>query len=90
MIILFASYSMLRLAPGDPTRSNMFGSEETGSAIDAEKGGLMGNEALRKKLHLDKPIVIGFSLWLKNIVLHNDWGQSASVEPGRDVFDLIL
>lgn len=89
-VILFASYCMLRLAPGDPTRSNMFGSEETGAAIDAEKGGLMGNEALKKKLHLDKPVIVGFALWLKKVVLENDWGQSAAVEPGRDVLDLIL
>ena len=44
--ILFASYAMLRLAPGDPTRSNLFGSDSAGSAVDAEKGGLMRNTAL--------------------------------------------
>ena len=48
--ILFASYAMLRLAPGDPTRSNLFGSDSAGSAVDAEKGGLMRNTALREKL----------------------------------------
>ena len=32
LAILFASYAMLRLAPGDPTRSSLFGSDSAGSA----------------------------------------------------------
>jgi peptide/nickel transport system permease protein len=87
--ILFASYAMLRLAPGDPTRSNLFGSDSAGSAVDAEKGGLMRNTALREKLDLDKPILVGFSRWLKKVVLHGDFGESAAVDPGKPVVQMI-
>jgi peptide/nickel transport system permease protein len=87
--ILFASYPMLRLAPGDRTRSNLFGSDSAGSAVDAEKGGLMRNTALREKLDLDKPILVGFSRWLKKVVLHGDFGESAAVDPGKPVVQMI-
>ena len=53
--ILFVSYCLLRLAPGDPTRSNLFGGEAAEMQIDAEKGGLSVNRSLREKLNLDKP-----------------------------------
>ena len=86
--ILFASYAMLRLAPGDPTRSNLFGSDSAGSAVDAEKGGLMRNTALREKLDLDKPIIIGFSRWFSRI-LKGDFGESAAVDPGKPVVQMI-
>ena len=87
-VILFASYVLLRLAPGDPTKSSMLGGGESGSAVSAEKGGLTGNSAMRQKLHLDRPVVIGFYYWFKN-VLKGDFGESASVDPGRPVLDLI-
>lgn len=88
LTILAASYLLLRLAPGDPTKSNMLNSGETGNAVSAEKGGFRGNTALREKLHLDRPVVIGFCCWLKDI-LKGDFGESAAVDPGRDVLDLI-
>ena len=88
LAILFTSYVLLRLAPGDPTRSSMLGSSETGAALSAEKGELRTNTAMRKKLHLDEPVAVGFCLWLKN-VLRGDFGESASVDPGRPVLDLI-
>ena len=34
LAILLVSYVLLRLAPGDPTRSSMFGSDSAGSALD--------------------------------------------------------
>ena len=87
-VILFASYVLLRLAPGDPTRSSMLGGENAGSAVSAEKGGLISNSAMREKLHLDRPVAVGFYYWCKN-VLKGDFGESASVDPGRPVLDLI-
>ena len=87
-VILFASYVLLRLAPGDPTRSSMLGGESSGSAVSAEKGGLISNSAMRQKLHLDRPVAVGFYYWFKN-VLKGDFGESASVDPGRPVLDLI-
>lgn len=88
LVILFASYGLLRLAPGDPTKSSMLGGGEAGSAVSAEKGGLQSNSAMREKLHLDRPIVIGFYYWLKN-VCKGDFGESVAVDPGRPVLDLI-
>jgi len=88
LAILFTSYVLLRLAPGDPTRSSMLGGAESGSAVSAEKGGFQTNAAMRKKLHLDEPVVTGFCLWLRN-VLRGDFGESAAVDPGRPVLDLI-
>lgn len=90
LAILFASYAMLRLAPGDPTRSSLFGSDSAGSAVDAGKGGLMGNNALREKLDLDKPLLTGFCRWLKQVILNGDFGESASVDPGRPVTEMIM
>ena len=89
LVILFVSYCLLRMAPGDPTRSNLFGSDSSAMAVDAEKGGLAGNQALRRKLNLDKPLAVGFILWLKGVVVHGDFGESAAVDPGRPVTDLI-
>jgi len=91
LTILLVSYVLLRLAPGDPTRSSLLGGDAPGgtAGISAEHGGLMGNTALRRKLNLDKPILTGFALWLKNIVLHGDFGESAAVDPGRPVTELI-
>lgn len=91
LTILLVSYVLLRLAPGDPTRSSLLGGDAPGggAGISAEHGGLMGNEAMRRKLNLDKPILTGFGLWLKGIVLEGDFGESASVDPGRPVTELI-
>ena len=89
LAILLVSYTMLRLAPGDPTRSSMFGENTAGNALNAEKGELAGNASLRKELNLDKPIFVGFALWLKQAV-KGDFGRSASVDPGRPVTAMIL
>ena len=87
LAILLVSYCLLRLAPGDPTRSSVLGGEERG--ISSERGGLMRNESLRKKLALDEPLPVGFSLWLWGVVRHGDFGESAAVDPGRPVTELI-
>ena len=87
-VILLASYVLLRLAPGDPAKSNMLNSGETGNAVSAEKGGLRSNSALREKLHLDRPVLTGFCYWMRD-VLKGDFGESAAVDPGRPVLDLI-
>ena len=90
LIILFVSYLLLRIAPGDPTRSSMFGSQGDGAGLSSEKSALVRNDSLREKLHLDKPAPVGFYLWMKQIVLHGDFGTSAAVDKGRPVSELIL
>ena len=90
LTILLVSYVLLRLAPGDPTKSSLFGSDSAGTAVNAEEGGLRQNRSMREALNLDKPILVGFGLWLRDVVLHGDFGVSASVDPGRPVTELIL
>ena len=87
-IILFASYVLMRLAPGDPTRSSMLG-EGAGTQMSSDQNTLARNQSLREKLHLDKPVPVGFLLWLER-VLHGDFGESAAVDKGRPVTGLIL
>ena len=88
LTILLVSYCMLRLAPGDPTRSNTLGGEE--QRMDSEKGDpTRGNKSMREKLALDKPWPVGFAQWLWNVVRHGDFGESAAVSPGVPVTTLI-
>ncbi len=87
-IILFASYVLMRLAPGDPTKSTMLG-EGAGAQMSSDRNALARNHSLREKLHLDKPVPVGFLLWLERVV-HGDFGESAAVDKGRPVTGLIL
>ena len=89
LVILFTSYLLLRIAPGDPTRSSMLSSQGA-EGLSSEQAALMKNDSMRKMLHLDKPAYIGFILWLGKIILHGDFGTSVSVDKGRPVTDLIL
>ena len=88
LVIMFASYAMLRLAPGDPTRSNFMDGSSAGVS-SSEKNEFARNEALIKKLKLDKSVFEGFSEWLANILKNGDFGTSATVEPGRSVVAMI-
>ena len=88
LIILFASYALMRLAPGDPTKSSMLG-EGAGTQLASDRDALTQNNSLREKLYLDKPLPYGFVMWLKG-VLHGDLGESAAVDKGRPVLTLIL
>lgn len=90
LTILLVSYVLLRLAPGDPTKSSIFGSDSAGTALDAAKGALKRNNSMREKLNLDKPVLVGFGIWLKDVALRGDFGTSASVDPGKPVTELIL
>lgn len=82
----FVSFFLIRLAPGDmlaPYRANPQISYETIAAIE-------------KKFHLDKPLLVQYGYWLKNI-LHGDMGYSflkkdsvSSVISSRLVNTLIL
>ena len=87
LAIMMVSYALLRLAPGDPTRRNILGGEDRG--LNAEQGGLVRNDSLREKLALDKPLPVGFALWLWGVVRRGDFGESATVDPGRPVTELI-
>lgn len=89
LVILFTSYALLRLAPGDPSRSDMLSGGNQGT-MDSRNSELHENRALREKLALDKPIVTGFVLWLQSALVHGYLGESAAVDPGRSVTDMIM
>ena len=88
LVILFASYALMRLAPGDPTKSSMLG-EGAGTQLASDRDALTQNNSLREKLYLDKPLPYGFVMWLKGVA-HGDLGESAAVDKGRPVLTLIL
>ena len=89
LAILFTSYALLRLAPGDPARSDIMSDGGSGGALNQEKSQLGGNQSIREQLDLDKPLHTGFARWLKKVVCHGDFGVSAAVDPGRPVTTLI-
>lgn len=88
LVILFASYTLLRLAPGDPSHSNIMGGEGAGM-MDSRNSELNTNISMREQLDLDKPLVVGFWHWLTKIVRHGDFGTSVTVDPGKPVTALI-
>lgn len=88
LVILASSYALMRLAPGEVARSSMIG--EGVNNLSSDKTEIAVNTSLREKLHLDKPLYVGFGLWLKDVVLHGDFGESAAVDRGRPVTTLIL
>lgn len=90
LVILFTSYSLLRLAPGDPTRSDMFSQDSAQGTLESKNGILKENRSLREKLALDKPVTTGFCLWLGSLLRDGDFGESASVDPGRSVTGMIM
>lgn len=89
LAILLVSYALVRLAPGDPTRSSFFGGAGS-EGLSADRGELAQNRALREKLHLDRPVLVGFVLWLRGVLRHGDLGDSAAVDKGRPVGRVIL
>ncbi len=87
--ILLASYVLLRCAPGDPARSNLFTDGSSGLNLDAEKSEQRGNRAVREKLGLDEPVLTGFFRWFRSAVCHGDLGTSVVVDPGCPVTSMI-
>ena len=88
-IILFTSYALLRLAPGDPSRSDMMGGGNGAGMMDSRNSELNSNFSMREQLDLDKPVYVGFFRWLKRIVCKGDFGTSVTVDPGKPVTSLI-
>ncbi len=89
-VILLVSYCLLRLAPGDPARTSVLGGGAETSGLNSEEGAFAENRSMREKLHLDKPVLIGFGHWFKAAVCHGDLGSSAVIDPGKPVTELIL
>lgn len=94
LVILFCSYLLMRLAPGDAAKSSVFstGGSNAASApgmMDSAKNALQRNRIIEEKLNMDKPLPVGFALWLKD-ALHGDFGTSVSFDKGRPVTELIM
>jgi len=91
LVILFVSYILIRLAPGDPTKSSFLGEGgEASSSLSGDKAAFAVNRSLREKLHLDKNPILGFVYWLEGIILKFDFGESATVDRGRPVVKVIM
>lgn len=88
-VILFVSYALLRLAPGDPSRSDMMGGGEGAGMMNSRNSELNTNFSMREQLDLDKPLPVGFFRWLTGIVKDGNFGTSVTVDPGKPVTDLI-
>lgn len=74
-IVTVFSFSIIHILPGDPARIAL-GEEADQAAVDA----------LRAKMHLDKPIVEQYILWI-NDLLHGNFGDS--IVEHRPVADII-
>lgn len=92
LVIMFVSYALVRMAPGDPAKSSMFGEGKgaAGEGLSADKGAFAVNQVMRDKLYLDKPLYVGFFKWMGGVVMHGDLGSSVSVDKGRPVATLIM
>ena len=78
LIISLFVFGAMHLAPGDPASMMM------GRAAATNPDGL---KALKQKMGLDKPIIIQYSIWLKNL-FSGDLGKSN--RSGEDVYKLII
>jgi len=76
-IIISIAFCVLRLMPGGPYDDDF---ELTPEAI----------AALEARLNLDKPMPVQYFLFIKGVLLENDWGTSIKVRPGVPVFEIIV
>lgn len=88
LVITVVSYTMMRLAPGDPARAQMMGSERAG-LMRADRKENLAARLFREKYHLDKHPLIGYGYWIKGVVTKFDWGTSIVIDPGAPVVDII-
>jgi peptide/nickel transport system permease protein len=90
LAITVASYAMMRLAPGDPVRSQLVGGGADQGVRSQDKDRSRIEEMLRRKYHLDKPIMVGYAYWIQGVVLHGDFGTSIVYDRGAPVTRIIL
>ena len=88
VVITMVAYTMMRLAPGDPTRARMIGGEDQGT-VRADRKESLAERLLREKYHLDKHPMIGYGYWVRDLVTRFDWGTSIVVDPGVPVTRII-
>jgi peptide/nickel transport system permease protein len=89
LAITVASYVMMRLAPGDPVRSQLVGGGADQGVRSQDKDRSRIEEILRRKYHLDKPILVGYAYWIRGVVRHGDFGTSIVYDRGAPVTRII-
>ena len=92
LVILLTSYILMRLAPGDPSKSSILSAgtgDTSAEALSGDKSTLGRNRIIEQKLDMDKPLLVGFALWIGR-ALRGDFGTSVAVDKGRRVSELIL
>ncbi|MCG3210655.1 MAG: Dipeptide transport system permease protein DppB [Anaerolineae bacterium] len=75
--ILFVTFALARLIPGDPCRA-VLGEKATDEICDA----------FFKRVGLDQPIPVQFGIYLRQIVVERDLGESFRY--GRPVMDIVV
>lgn len=97
LIITLLSYMMMRLAPGDPVRSNMLATAGAAGEGSRKEGESEAAKKFREHYGLDKPWYVGYWQWLTgnpNLpgsrgILRGDFGISLTVSLGTPVGELI-
>lgn len=75
-IIISVAFFALRLIPGGPY------DDDPDLAPEAQA-------ALIARMNLDKPLPVQYALFIKGVLLENNWGASLKLRPGISAFDII-
>lgn len=67
-IITFMTFGLYQLAPGGPEQIFLRGENNTRDPAQIQK--------IREKWGLDKPFIVQYGTWLKNLIVHRDLGNS--------------
>ena len=63
--VSFVIFALMHYAPGDPVRM-LLGNSATGEQV----------EAMREAMGLNKPLLVQYFIYMKNLLLHGDFGTS--------------
>lgn len=83
---LTLNFFIVHLTPGDPLAALLGRLESRGVSVDGGQGLI---ELYRTQFALDRPMLIQYLLYLKNLILHADIGYSLAYFPAK-VSDVVL
>ncbi|MBE6962721.1 MAG: ABC transporter permease [Ruminococcaceae bacterium] len=78
-IMLTLCFFALRLMPGSPYDSMLDNPEMPPEML----------EAMKAKIHLDKPMLVQYVYFLRGVVFEGNWGTSIVLRPGVDAFTIM-
>ncbi|NQT58024.1 MAG: ABC transporter permease [Bacteroidetes bacterium] len=81
-LVSIVSFFLIQLPPGDFLSSYLLRLEASGTTVNATE-----IAALRVRYGLDRPAYVQYFIWIKNIILHGDFGRS--FQWGMPVSDVI-